>query len=256
MTRFACLVVLVTITAAAGTARAERLTIAVSTQDVKISSNFTGTEITLFGVIERDQPAPAPVDDYGVAVVLMGPPETVVARRKDRVLGVWANRASETITAAPAFYSLSTSVAVDVLSTGATLGLLQLGFDNIGFTYRARATVNDPGAAEFREAYIRLKQRAGLFSQQVGVDFIGDTIFRTTANLPANIPVGRYSVLVYLFSDQVLIAHAEAVIEVSKTGFEQAMTAFARGQSLIYGLASVGLALFVGWLGGVIFRRD
>ena len=34
------------------------------------------------------------------------------------------------------------------------------------------------------------------------------------------------------------------------------MAAFARNQSLVYGLLCAALALFVGWLGGVIFRRD
>ena len=31
---------------------------------------------------------------------------------------------------------------------------------------------------------------------------------------------------------------------------------FARNQSLLYGLICVALALIVGWLGGVVFRRD
>ncbi len=34
------------------------------------------------------------------------------------------------------------------------------------------------------------------------------------------------------------------------------MSAFARSQSLLYGLICVVLALTIGWLGGVIFRRD
>jgi hypothetical protein len=34
------------------------------------------------------------------------------------------------------------------------------------------------------------------------------------------------------------------------------MAAFARTQSLPYGIIVVAMALLVGWLGGVIFRRD
>jgi hypothetical protein len=34
------------------------------------------------------------------------------------------------------------------------------------------------------------------------------------------------------------------------------MSVFAHSQALAYGLIVVALALFIGWLGGVIFRRD
>jgi uncharacterized protein (TIGR02186 family) len=239
-----------------GAARAERLTIALSTPEVQISSNFTGIAITIFGVIENEPGTAPPVGPYDVAVLVLGPPQTVVARRKDSVVGVWVNRASETIVGAPAFYALHTSAELAAIAKPATLGRLGLGFDNIAFTYQGRAGVNDPAAAEFRAAYVRLKEKAGLFSQETAVDFIGGTVFRTTTWLPANIPVGRYTVLVYLFAGEALIAHAEDSITVSKTGVEQLIPAFAHSQALIYGLVCVGLAVFVGWLGGVIFRRD
>ncbi len=105
-------------------------------------------------------------------------------------------------------------------------------------------------------AYIRLKQQAGLFSEQAKVEFIGDNIFRTSTWLPANTPVGRYTVVVYLFSNQALIARAEESINVSKAGLEQVIPSFAHSQALIYGLLCAAFAMFVGWLGGVIFRRD
>jgi hypothetical protein len=34
------------------------------------------------------------------------------------------------------------------------------------------------------------------------------------------------------------------------------MASFAQNQSLIYGLICAALAVFIGWAGGVIFRRD
>jgi len=133
---------------------------------------------------------------------------------------------------------------------------LQIGFDNIALVYDGRAASSDPEAAEFRRAFIHLKQRAGLYDQESGVSFVGNLIFRSTTFLPANIPVGRYTVLAYLFSGGELIAHAQDKIEVSKTGFEGSMAAFARNQSLLYGIMCAGLAIFIGWAGGVIFRRD
>ena len=87
---------LVLVLAGAGPAVAEKLTVALSTPEVTINSNFTGTTVTVFGVIDRDAKSVSGVGGYDIAVLLLGPRETVVARRKERILGIWANAASET----------------------------------------------------------------------------------------------------------------------------------------------------------------
>ena len=138
MSRLAALAVALVL-AAAGSAEAEKLTVALSTPEVTINSNFTGTTVTVFGVIDRDAKSVSGVGGYDIAVLLLGPRETVVARRKERILGIWANAASETFEAAPSFYALSTSVKVDELATPPVLDRLQLGFDNIAFRYPGRA---------------------------------------------------------------------------------------------------------------------
>lgn len=254
MSRLAASIFALTL-AAAGPAAAEKLTIALSAPDVTINSNFTGTAVTVFGVIDREGEVSGG-GNYDIAVLLLGPRETVVARRKDRILGIWANAASETFDSAPSFYSLSTSANVGDLTSAPVLQRLQLGFDNIVFRYEGRAQANDPAANNFRDAFIRLKERAHLYHEQVGVSFIGNLIFRTTIYLPANIPVGSYTADAYLFSDGLLVARAADQLRVSKTGLEDTMSVFAHSQSLLYGLICVALALAIGWLGGVIFRRD
>jgi uncharacterized protein (TIGR02186 family) len=244
--------------AAAAAARAEQLTMALSTAEIDISASFTGTQLTVFGVIERDDPlAEIPLDaDYQVAVLLLGPRYSVVVREKDRVLGIWANRAAQTIINPASVYLLSTSVDLPQLASENVLETLQIGFDNIAFVYQGLATVNDPAGDEFREAFLRLKQEEGLYAEQVGVGFIGNFVFSSTVRLPANIPVGDYTAVAYLFSGDELVARAEERLVISKTGFEATLATFARTQSLAYGFMIVALALAVGWLGGVIFRRD
>ena len=71
-----------------------------------------------------------------------------------------------------------------------------------------------------------------------------------------NVPVGDYTANVYLFAGSVMVGTAKEKMTVSKSGFEQFMTGVSRNQSLFYGLGCVALALFTGWLAGVIFRRD
>lgn len=240
----------------AAPARAERLTIALSTSEIDISASFTGVPLTIFGVIEQDAEGPPADPDYSVAVVVLGPRETVVVREKERILGIWANADGRIIINPPSFYALSASGPVEYLAPSTTLARLQLGFDNIGFIYQGGARANDPASDEFRAAFIRLKAEDRLYSEDGLVTFIGNSVFRTSVALPANLPVGNYTAVAYLFSRGELIARAEAPVVVSKTGFEATMASFAHTQPLPYGLICVALALFVGWLGGVIFRRD
>jgi uncharacterized protein (TIGR02186 family) len=242
--------------AATAAAQAERLTVAVSTPQIDISSNFTGENVTIFGVIEADAGS-VPRTNYQVAVVVRGADETVVARRKDRLLGVWLNGTSETLNDVPSFYALAASVPVDRMASEAVLRQYELGFANIGFRYSGRSVVNDPEAEDFRRAFVRLKHDSRLYAEDTdAVSFIGNTVFRSAIWIPANVPVGTYAVRVYIFSGGTLLARSDDNIAVSKTGFEQFMFASAHGQAFAYGLACVILALFTGWLGGVVFRRD
>lgn len=235
-------------------AAAQDLTIALSTQEVRITSNFTGTEVTLFGVIAGD-PAP-PEGGYAVAVTLRGPSQNVAVRRKDRVVGVWINRASKTVLAMPAFYALRTSTPLSDIGDAELLRRNFLGTANLAFVYRDSLMINDPDGEEFRQAFLRLKQEGGLYSEAVDVTFLGDQVFRTTIALPANVAVGAYRAEVRVFADGSLLALERENLVVARSGGERLLFDFSRTQSILYGLASVALALFVGWAGGVIFRRD
>jgi uncharacterized protein (TIGR02186 family) len=74
--------------------------------------------------------------------------------------------------------------------------------------------------------------------------------------IPANAPVGRYTANVFLFSGNALLARETGSLDITRVGFEQLMFAAAHEHALTYGLACVALALFTGWLAGVVFRRD
>lgn len=238
-------------------ARAEQLTVALSTPQIQIGSTFSGVPITVFGVIERDTQSESPDRKYEIATLVLGPPESIIARRKARVLGVWANSASEIFLGAPSFYLADSTGSIGDLADKEVLEHLRLGFDNIGFTYRGRVGRDNPDAAEFREAFLRIKRKEGLYSERAGgVGFIGDTIFRTTGWIPANAPIGFYQVSVFLLADGELLARAEESFTIVKTGSEQFLFEFSRQKSFIYGVVCVAMALFIGWLGGVIFRKD
>lgn len=236
-------------------AAAEKLVATLSAPRVEIASNFAGAEISVFGVIERDGQTIARSGGYQVAVTIAGPADDVVLRKKERVAGIWISGDAQRFTDVPAFYAVQSSddlaeIAPPILARSLKLGLLYVGH---GGQPRGSIGAREP----FREALVELKREQGLYVERQGaVTFLTPNFFRTTASFPAAVPDGLYTVQVYLFADQAYLASTSLDLVVAKSGFEQRMYVFAQDDALLYGIVVVLIAIFAGWLGGIVFRRD
>ena len=71
-------------------AQADQLVTDLSEHQISIRSNFTGTEILIFGAIEAENPTDL-VTERDIVVVVTGPEGPVTVRRKDRIAGIWIN---------------------------------------------------------------------------------------------------------------------------------------------------------------------
>ena len=69
-------------------------------------------------------------------------------------------------------------------------------------------------------------------------------------------PLGIYQVETRLIADGEVLTGQRASLEVIKTGFEDNVARWASDQSLLYGLVTCAVALSLGWLATVVFRRD
>ena len=104
---------------------------------------------------------------------------------------------------------------------------------------------------------VRLMRERGLYSEETNaVTFLTPALFRATIPLPAQVPVGNYSVDVKLFADGNLIAHTDSAFEIVKVGFEQFVATSARQDGFTYGLATAFMALMTGWMASIVFRKD
>ena len=86
--------------------------------------------------------------------------------------------------------------------------------------------------------------------------FLTPAVFRAAIPLPADVPIGNYAIDVKLFADGAMVARTDAALEVTKAGFEQYVAEAARDNGLLYGLATMLMALLTGWIASVVFRRD
>jgi uncharacterized protein (TIGR02186 family) len=248
--RLALALALALVVLAPAAARAESLVSTLSDDAVEITSNFTGEQIVVFGAVRG---VPNEQQDYEVAVVVQGPPQDVVVRRKERLLGVWANRTSRRFEDVPSFYVMHLSENFEAAADPEELGQYRLGMASLPFVQEAAAE----GTAEsFADALIDLKAAHALYQEQKNaVAFLAPNVFRTTFFLPSDVPTGEYRVNVYLFRDDSFLAGAAQTLTIVKAGFSERIARSAIEHPLPYGLVCVGLALLTGWLAGLIFRR-
>lgn len=236
---------------------AEDLVTAISADRVSIQSNFNGTEIVIFGQISRDLNTIGRKGGYDLAIVVEGPSQDITTRRKGRFLGVWVNREYERFKDVPSFYAVAGTGSIGELANRQLLDENEIGLNHINLAVARNSGVPLSERDDFREAFLRLRAQEGLYSERPNsVEFLTDTMFRTNVALPANIPVGIYKIKSYLFQDGVMLSRTEGKLSVAKTGFEQFTFQMSRDHSILYGFVAVILAIFTGWLAGVIFRKD
>jgi uncharacterized protein (TIGR02186 family) len=261
MARRSCLTLLAAAALLAGAtppAAAERLVTSLSQHRVMVTSSFTGSEVVLFGGIERDTGALPLRGSYDIAITVTGPRQNIVVYRKERVLGIWVNFDSRVFENAPSYFAVLTNRPLDSIASADTLRRLQLGLDNVVLPPRHGSDGGDAGGDDaFRAAFFKLQQEHDLYRQESnGVTFLTPALFRASIPLPAEVPTGTYEVDVKLFADGAMIARTPSALEIYKAGFEQFVTSSAQSHGLLYGIATAMMAILTGWFASVVFRRD
>jgi uncharacterized protein (TIGR02186 family) len=240
-------------------ATAERLVTTVSRHQVLVTSSFTGTSIVLFGTIEPDVPAGRRrAADYDLVVTVIGPRESVVTRRKERMFGIWTNMASRTFVNVPAYLVMLANRPFEQVTDVDTLRRMQIGFDNVVLPQEIGSDIGDVARDDpIRKNFLRLMAEHGLYVQSTnGVTLLTPTVFRAEIPLPAEAPVGNYDVDVKVFAEKALLVRSNSAFELIKVGFEQFVATAARDYGVLYGITTAMMAILTGWFAAVMFRRD
>lgn len=236
-------------------AKADDVITDLSSRDVPIEWNFTGTNILLFGAIEGDVKSDDPAD---VIIVVHGPEKTVTARQKKRVGGIWINSDPRSYISVPSFYYIAATRPLTDIAPQKTLRSLKLGFDALEYDIASRNNrLKDTQRDKYSSAIIRIMQQDGLYRGfEDGVSLLGKRLFRANISLPANVPVGEYQAKVYLFRDGRFLGVQNSPLKIQKQGFERLVYVLAFDYPFIYGVVSVILAILAGLAATAIFRRD
>jgi uncharacterized protein (TIGR02186 family) len=234
-------------------AQADDLVAGLSTDLIQITSNFTGTDIVLFGAIEPTEEA-GPAKDQDLVVVIRGPQIDMTVRRKARILGIWVNRVQTVLTGMPGYYFLASTRPLDDIASLATQQRFRLGTANL--ESGALGGMKPEEVAAFRAAAIRDRKREHLYWESpTGIEFLSRTLFRARIAVPAAVPPGEYRAEVYLFQNGTVASAQSSPLFIDKSGFERRVYNYAYQASFAYGFAAVLMAFAFGWVGFVVFRE-
>lgn len=234
----------------AALAEEETVVAGLSQNEVSITANFNGSEILIFGAVQRFAPLPdtGPLE---VIVTIEGPDRPLTVRRMDRRYGIWMNTESVVVDAAPTFYAVATTNPFEeVISDTEDLR------HRISIPRAIRAV--DAGTEhpqDFTEAVVRIRTGEELYQLLEGaVTLRNETLFNTTFRMPANLTEGDYVARIFLTRNREVVASYQTDITVRKVGLERMIYTLAHERPLLYGLLSLAIAIAAGWLASAVFR--
>tara|TARA_R100000365_G_scaffold264_1_gene891 strand:+ start:5316 stop:6077 length:762 start_codon:yes stop_codon:yes gene_type:complete len=234
-------------------ASAQGLVFGTSDPTISIHSNFAGETITLFGNIEPSLDGTPPQGTFDVVFVIRGPVEERVVRRKSRQFGIMLNADHALFSGLPSFYRVLSSRPLETILDPEVIAERNL-------TVQAQAALaleeTTGNVALFENELVRLMGEANLYrTDERGISFLSPTFFSTRVILPAHVPNGIFLAQALVVQNGQVVAQGAQRFFVQKSGFERFIGEAAVNQPLLYGIATVLLALVTGWLGGVLFRR-
>ncbi|MFZ4122595.1 MAG: TIGR02186 family protein [Caulobacterales bacterium] len=248
--------VLVALLCLCGAALAQRsppeptpLPVGVTNRDVAVTSDYRGASVTVYGV------NPAANRGGDVVIVLRGPDRPQRVMRKRRILGLWINSDPVTFTAAPSYFAVYSTRPVTQILDAQQLWRYRL---NVAALAELGGEVpGDADPADYRRALVRLKGREGLYrTNSSGVRVEESVLFQADFALPANAPLGSYTIQTFVFRNGVLLSQKDDQVVVDRRGVERTVYDLATHYSFFYGLLTVGLALLSGWVAAMVFRRS
>lgn len=228
----------------------------VSQRTIDIAYSFTGAELLLFGAIlypggRTPGPDDKPAD---IIVVVRGPVQSVTVREKRKIAGIWMNADSLRYRSAPSYYAVASSRPVDQLLDDRTRAIYELGLDSLQLSPASTAPIDEQN--RFAAGLVSLKAKQGLYVDVPhAVEIADGVLYRARIQIPARVPVGRFTAETFLVRDGRVLAVATRTIHIRKSGFERFVAASAEDRSIPYGLTVIAMAVGLGWTAGWVARR-
>ena len=234
------------------TALSQEIVLGLSKNEVGITAFFDGSEILVFGAIKPSKAIESnvPVD---VIVTIASPRQPVTAWRKEKKFGIWVNVDAVEIDLAPNFYAVATTAPFNQVVNAVSDLRHSISVERMIRSVGAPMEVDEPN--EFSKAIIRIRQDQGLYQTLPGAVILKENmLFSTAVTLPSNLLEGEYVARIFLTKEGDVISYHETTIDVRKVGVGRWLYNLAHTHPAFYGLLSLAVAIFAGWLAAMAFR--
>lgn len=223
----------------------------ISQHEIQVRQGFTGAELLLFGAILTPEGARAG-RDYNIVVVLKGPTQSIMLREKQKVAGIWINAAHTEFRSAPSFFALSSTHPVKEIVDDRTAAIFVLGLPWLQLS--PIGAIEPHEQDRFAAGLVDLRKRQGLFKEdEAGVKVNEQVLYQARITLPSSVQTGTYTAETFAITGGRVVASGTSHVEVRKAGFEGAVAIFAQEYGFAYGLLTIAVSVFLGWLAARVF---
>jgi len=223
-------------------------TFRVEPNPITVGTFFRGGTVHVSGALE-------PGTD--VIVVIIGRTIKETYNRKGRMGPFWATVGKVTIADVPVLYLIGSRTSVARLVSPAAIDGHMLDLDALA----RRATVepaSDDRALLVGE-YLKLKREQGvmgIFEDAVRISGSSrEPSFEAVIPWPATAPVGTYHVVVRHVQNGAVVREYSQPLDVAYVGLPRVIAHMAFENSLAYGIVAVVIALSVGLVMGLLFKK-
>jgi uncharacterized protein (TIGR02186 family) len=232
----------------------EKVVTAASKNLVEIGLSYKGDQIHFFGV--------SPIKDCDLIIRLTAEKsEEVKLSVKGRVGPFWMTVKQYDVTDAPFIYKLHSTKPVDQIVSPETAQELELGYVAVQKKMQMHLSRGDAAPDDADKVFkglVKIKEDANLYNivtDPKRLEITEGRLFKHYFRFPPAATEGRYVVESFAFVQGQLVGYGKDVIEIKKVGVEAWMTSVSQHHPLLFGLMAVFIAMAVGLLVGMIFKK-
>ena len=220
-----------------------------SQDNVEISTDFLGAKILLFGAYDGKKG-----DD--IIIVVTGPKGLVTVQKKEKVFGVWVNTQKINYINAPKYLNILSNRDINDILNQRTRKIAEIGLNNLNVRIQPGKVVSKEKEKIWRKALTRNMLKSKLWSLNENSVYLNkNVLFRSYLTLPSNVPTGIFNVKILQYRNNKLISKETSTINVLKSGISAEIYNIAQNYSTLYGIFAVLLAVLIGWITNLIFRK-
>ncbi len=221
---------------------------------IEIGLSYHGEQIHFFGV--------SPVRDCDLIIRLTAEKsEEMKLSMKGRVGPFWMAVKQYEVTGAPFMYKIHSTKPIDQIVSPETAQELGLGYSAVQKQMKmhlARGEASPQDADLVFKGLVKIKEDANLYnivSDPARLEVAEGRLYKHYFRFPPAATEGRYLVESFAFKDGQLVGYGRDFIQIKKVGLEYWLTDISQNYPLFFGIMAVLIALGVGLLVGMIFKK-